>query len=233
MCPSHPYIYIYISVHPLYLSTSFVHIAIARPLRLITSFTRVVFTRWKIRVFRFYFHRWIAANEAPLHAFMLRVWIRVSCSAQGEIKNRCTIGRLFCIIRKRRGGGGGEKREFSNDIRDPFSAFFPLPSLSVWYFAACVFSSLSLSLSNDLSIRFFLFITRKRDRSPFRVVEQDSRGGWKLALLSPLLHESLWKLKGCLGGTQKRVPWSPIACFRGREPGESRRFEPCSHKRDD
>lgn len=218
MCPSHPYIYIYISVHPLYLSTSFVHIAIARPLRLITSFTRVVFTRWKIRVFRFYFHRWIAANEAPLHAFMLRVWIRVSCSAQGEIKNRCTIGRLFCIIRKRRGGGGEEKREFSNDIRDPFSAFFPLPSLSVWYFAACVFSSLSLSLEWFIN-PFFLFITRKRDRSPFRVVEQDSRGGWKLALLSPLLHESLWKLKGCLGGTQKRVTLITDRLFSGPRAG--------------
>ena len=64
-----------------------------------------------------------------------------------------------------------------------------------------------------------MFITRKRDRSPFRVVEQDSRGSWKLALLSPLLHESLWKLKGCLGGTQKRVTLITDRLFSGPRAG--------------
>lgn len=107
-----------------------------------------------------------------------RLWIRVSVLGTGwEIKNRCTIGRLFCIIRKRRGEGGGEKKESFPTI---FETLFLL-SLSVWYFAACDFFFL-LFLSSDLSIFLSFFVYKKRERAG----AQDSKGELKTPPPSPL-----------------------------------------------
>lgn len=152
---------------------------------------------------------------------------RVRPVAQGEIKNRCTIGRLFCIIRKR-GGGKKERESFPTDIRDPFSAF------SVWYFAACVFFLLffsTLSLEWFINRFFFFSFCLQLENASSHSGRMVSGGGRKLSLslsLLPFSHESLWKLKGCLGGTQEGVTviWSPIARFSGpkavREGGEVR-----------
>lgn len=71
---------------------------------------------------------------------------------------------------------GGKKESFPTIFETLFRLFSPSPPFR-FDILRLAFFLLSLSLSNDLSIRFFLFITRKRDRSPFRVVEQDSRGG--------------------------------------------------------
>lgn len=138
------------------------------------------------------------------------VCVCAPCEIKNRVHDRCR--HLFCIIRKR----GGKKESFPTVFETLFGFFFfsLLPFRdSVWYFAACVFSLLSSDLSTDPFFFFFII------RGAFPI---QGGGGWKrLSLFLPLfLHESRWKLKGCLGGAldcggRRTV----IACFRGRKAG--------------
>lgn len=150
------------------------------------------------------------------------------CSAQGE---RLKIGvrsvGSFVIIRKRRGGGGKKKREFSNDIRNPFS---PLPFRLIFCGLRFFFS---FSFSRAIYQFFFLFLFTKNASV---VVHTILRVSWKLLLplLFPFLHESLWKLKGCLGGTRKRVTLITDRLFSGPKAGRKLVIsDPLLYKRDD
>lgn len=109
---------------------------------------------------------------------------RVRPVAQGEIKNRCTIGRLFCIIRKR-GGGKKREREFSNRYSRPFFGFFRLIFCGLRFFSSFFFSSFSRMIYQPIFLFFFLFATRKRE-FPFR---EDGFWRWSktlsLSLSSP------------------------------------------------
>lgn len=157
-----------------------------------------------------------------------RLWIRVSVLGTGwEIKNRCTIGRLFCNNSKtQRRGREKKKRVFQRYSKPFFSSPFPFDILRLAIF-------FSFSFSRAIYQFFFLFLFTKNASV---LVHRILRVSWKLLLplLFPFLHESLWKLKGCLGGTRKRVTLITDRLFSGPKAGRKLVIsDPLLYKRDD
>ena len=107
-----------------------------------------------------------------------RLWIRVSVLGTGwEIKNRCTIGRLFCNNSKtQRRGREKKKRVFQRYSKPFFSSPFPFDILRLAIFFFLLF------LSSDLSIFFSFFVYKKRERGG----AHDSKSELKIPPPSPL-----------------------------------------------
>lgn len=114
--------------------------------------------------------------------------------------DRCR--HLFCIIRKR----GGKRRVFQRYSRTLFWPFF-------FFFLSFPFAT----RFDILRLAFFPFLSNDLSTDPFffynsRAFPIQGGGGWKRPSLFPFLHESRWKLKGCLGGAvEGDVPWSLVS----------------------
>lgn len=162
------------------------------------------------------------SNEA---ASTSRVYVSV-LGTGWEIKNRCTIGRLFCNNSKtQRRGREKKKRVFQRYSKPFFSSPFPFDILRLAIF-------FSFSFSRAIYQFFFLFLFTKNASVVHRIL----RVSWKFLhpLLSPFWHESLWKLKGCLGGTRKRVTLITDRLFSGPKAGRKLVIsDPLLYKRDD
>lgn len=97
----------------------------------------------------------------------------------------------------------GKKKSFPTVFENSFLTFF-------FFFLSFPFAT----RFDILRLAFFPFLSNDLSTDPFffynsRAFPIQGGGGWKRPSLFPFLHESRWKLKGCLGGAvEGDVPWS-------------------------